>query len=112
MLEHVEESGGGRVFLTLTLLQPLLVGVGQRTVRAAQTEKMNVHLRQSIIVFGFQVTDGAGREQRRKRAVQAHGFTTRIGAGAQGDGRRVEPFQQADSLLEIEGVGLHKQPRG
>jgi hypothetical protein len=73
---------------------------------------MDVHLGRATVVSGVEVTDGAGRKQRRKRTVQAHGFPMGIGTSAQRDGRRIEPFQQADSLLEIEGVRLCKQPRG
>src|SRR5574340_268430 len=72
MLEQVEEGCGSPVFLTLALLQPFLIGVGQRTIRAAQTEKMDVHLRWRPLAAGREVADGAGWKQRRKRSVQAH----------------------------------------
>ena len=111
MLEQVEEGCGSPVFLTLALLQPFLIGVGQRTIRAAQTEKMDVHLRWRPLAAGREVADGAGWKQRRKRSVQAHGFAPGIGAGAQRHRRRIEPLQQADGLLEIESVWPLEQPR-
>ncbi|MNG01226.1 hypothetical protein D3C84_841950 [compost metagenome] len=108
MLEQVEEFRRGIVLRPCPLLQPFLVGVGQRAVGAAEAEDRRCEgWRQAG--FLAQALDFTGGKQRRQGPAQAQGFGVRRSAAAQGLGLGMFAFEQQQGLEPFEALRVAPQ---
>src|SRR5450830_35931 len=87
VLEQIEKRHRAVIAVARPLLQPFLIGIGQRTVRAAEAEHLGVqgqpgpgHFRIGDLA---QAADLTRRELRQQRPAQAHHFSLGITAGTQ-----------------------------